>query len=567
MDNGDEEEEELRNFLPASFGKKEQENNFEHRYDQCRREFLPPQHHEHNSDESDDDDDDDISLLPLTHQFTIKQHAKTVSALDVDPAGTRLLSGSYDYHLNLYDFASMSLSSLSPFRSFEPADAHLIHAAKFSPSGDAILVITGSSQAKVFSRDGKDEREFVRGDMYLTDMHNTSGHVAELTSAAWCPWDRNLFVTSSADSTVRVWDQSVRRRHRDLIVYKSKTGRANLGLLGKPKVTAVAWQESSQARTIVAATDDGALSYWPVTGPLSRPAGQVAAAHEPGTWTSGVTCGADGTTVLTRGGDHSVKLWDTRNFSRPVLVRTGLRNQFQETDVSFGPDERFIVTGTSATPQSPGQVHVLDKTDLSTITTVDAPSPSSSVVRTAWHAKLNQIFASTSSGEVLALFSRELSSRGAKLVVERAAKVKHVDDDVTANVDMSAVVGSDHGNRRPHHQQNGTGVTGSSRQKTKNDDRRDPVKTRAPELPYTGIFARNNPDEQHIKQNVAIQGLTEDPRDALLKYAKKAEEEPIFFKVYKKNQPKPIFAEPEDDDEDDKNDDDDKKNYKRLRRR
>ncbi len=60
----------------------------------------------------------------------------------------------------------------------------------WSPTGDAFLVVTGSPQPKVYTRDGKEEGEFVRGDMYIRDMKNTKGHVSGCTGGAWHPTDK-----------------------------------------------------------------------------------------------------------------------------------------------------------------------------------------------------------------------------------------------------------------------------------------------------------------------------------------------------------------------------------------
>ena len=60
----------------------------------------------------------------------------------------------------------------------------------WSPSGDAFLAVTGSPQPKVYDREGKEQGEFVRGDMYIRDMKNTKGHVSGCTGGSWHPTDK-----------------------------------------------------------------------------------------------------------------------------------------------------------------------------------------------------------------------------------------------------------------------------------------------------------------------------------------------------------------------------------------
>jgi hypothetical protein len=57
-------------------------------------------------------------------------------------------------------------------------------------AGDAFLVVTGSSQIKVYDRDGIVRGESIRGDMYIRDARNTKGHVSPTTYGQWHPTDR-----------------------------------------------------------------------------------------------------------------------------------------------------------------------------------------------------------------------------------------------------------------------------------------------------------------------------------------------------------------------------------------
>lgn len=82
------------------------------------------------SDSSFDDDDDDAQqvdsdTLPLSHEVTLKDHSKVVSALALDPSGARIASGGHDYECKLWDFGGMN-ASLKPFKSWEPAGSYYV---------------------------------------------------------------------------------------------------------------------------------------------------------------------------------------------------------------------------------------------------------------------------------------------------------------------------------------------------------------------------------------------------------------------------------------------------------
>lgn len=76
--------------------------------------------------------------------------SQIVSALAVDNSGSRVLSGSYDYTVRMYDFQGMN-SRLESFRQLEPFEGHQVRTLSWSSTSDRFLCVTGSAQAKVTS--------------------------------------------------------------------------------------------------------------------------------------------------------------------------------------------------------------------------------------------------------------------------------------------------------------------------------------------------------------------------------------------------------------------------------
>ena len=70
-----------------------------------------------------ENDDDDFPQFPITHEITLKDHTKVVSALALDPSGARIVSGSHDYDCKLWDFGGMDMRC-KPFKSWEPAGTY-----------------------------------------------------------------------------------------------------------------------------------------------------------------------------------------------------------------------------------------------------------------------------------------------------------------------------------------------------------------------------------------------------------------------------------------------------------
>ncbi|ANB13484.1 hypothetical protein AWJ20_1777 [Sugiyamaella lignohabitans] len=526
--------------LPRGFGKQLEKGDCEARYAKAQRpeysEKLRQGTGKHvergddSSNEETDDSDDDTDYLPISHQLVFRGHDKKVSSVSVDSGGNRFVTSSYDETVKFWDFSGMDSLALNAFRSVEPKEYHQVHKVMHSTSGNVVLAVPRFSRSKLYSRDGQELGEYKGGDMYLVDMKNTKGHVAEITSAEWNPVNGDEeFVTGGHDSTIRIWDASRFQSQKSVIVVRDDKGAS------KSRVSCVCW--ASDGTSVIGGTLEGGLKMWDPRGSLIRPSHSISEAHvadkhaDISVGISGLISSVDGNTIISRGGEGaedqgSIKIWDKRRFKTPVMQRLGLSNASEETNIAFSPDERYIVTGTTTS------LEILDRSDLASISSLTLSTQPCQVTSVLWHPKLNQIFAGTSNSELYLLFSRDRSSKGALSVIERAPRVRHIDDNssVTTNVDILGI--------------NDEAMEYMQQRKTKRKQDAELFKPNAGESSIWGT-----PDKEHVENNVRLGNTgAEDPREALLKLAPQAESDERF-----KNMPKEpkIFSALSDEDEED----------------
>ncbi|KAJ5343248.1 uncharacterized protein N7506_003072 [Penicillium brevicompactum] len=505
------------------------------------------------SDDDSDDSDDDEDEFPVSHELVLKSHERAVTTMTVDPSGARLITGSSDCNLKLHDFASMTPSTLRAFKTVDPSarntsaaqDTHPVNFVAFCPLAPSyVLVVPASSQPRILSRDGETLTEFAKGDPYLRDLHLTKGHISEVTCGAWSPSDENLCATGGSDGTIRIWDANVGRKQNEVIVHKSRAA----GSAGRTKITAVAWSSPKQGGPdiLVGAGLDGSLAMWSGNGPYTRPSGEIRDAHVKDTWTSGLDISSDGRLVVSRGGDDTIKLWDTRKFKTPITTVThpSTSARFPTSNIKFSPSSANVITGSET-----GHLHILNPATLRP-ELVTPVTPGSPLITVQWHEKLNQILTGSANGETHVLYNPTMSTKGAATVMSKAPKARHLDeislttDTAEAMSGDSIVVGS---NGVPHYSSSTwsarhpeVGLTASGRS-------RDP---RRPHQPAATPFGKTNPDDKHIRESLPLSAaLHEDPREALLKYAEQAEKNPLYTQAYRETQPKAIYAELSDEEE------------------
>ncbi|KAK2986347.1 hypothetical protein RJ640_026611 [Escallonia rubra] len=487
-----------------------------------------------------DAEEADQYRLPLSNEIVLKGHSKVVSALAIDHSGSRVLSGSYDYTVRMYDFQGMN-ARLESFRQLEPFEGHQVRSLSWSPTADRFLCVTGSAQAKIYDRDGLTLGEFMKGDMYIRDLKNTKGHITGLTCGEWHPKTKETVLTSSEDGSLRIWDVNDFKSQKQVI--KPKLARP-----GRVPVTTCAWDR--EGKCIAGGIGDGSIQIWNLKpGWGSRPDIYVAQCHS-----DDITClkfSSDGRILLSRSFDGSLKVWDLRKMKESLRVFEDLPNNYAQTNIVFSPDEQLFLTGTSVERDSTtgGLLCFYDRTKLDLVSRVGI-SPTCSVVQCAWHPKLNQIFATAGDkkqGGTHILYDPSLSERGALVCVARAPRKKSIDD-----FQPQPVVHNPHALPLFRDQ--------PSRKRQREKALKDPLKSHKPEIPMTGPghggrvgTTKGSLLTQYLlKQGGMIKEtwMDEDPREAILKYADVAAKDPKFIApAYSQTQPEPVFAKSDSEDE------------------
>lgn len=523
----------VSSYLPSSFGSTKREKQNEPIVSD-----LIASTEEDEEDEDAEDDENSPSKsdynLPITKKVSIEQHTKTVSCIDIDSSGSRFVTGGYDYNIGYYDFGGMD-SSLQPFRYVNPDGAYKIKSLKFSKCSQWLLCATSSNTPVLMDRNGSKVRTYAEGDQYLRDLKHTSGHVSALTSCAWNPVSSDHFMTSAADGTVRIWNIGYRQRQDHVIVVRSKkpTG-------GRSAVTHARY--NNDASLIITGSEDGSLKLYPAKGPRNFASSEIVEAHSKGSEITSLAIDrSTGHLVSSRATDGTLKLWDTRNWKQPVAVRTGMPNFCSETSCVFSPDDRLIATGTSAKKgEEWGKLVFLDPANgLDLVHSVDQLTKSS-VVGLVWPPSINQIITGNGDGTASILYDPALSKKGALLAMSKAPHSK--EPAIVTDNPVGRII-------TPHALPLFRDTEGRSLKRARIKARKDPVKSHLPTPPVSGPGQGGRLGSgvtQAIMSELipSINTRDEDPREALLKYAKIAEEEPMFVTpAYQQTQPK-AFLDP-----------------------
>eukprot|EP00172_Hildenbrandia_rubra_P000903 Plantae.Rhodophyta-Hildenbrandia_rubra.ctg151.p1 GENE.Plantae.Rhodophyta-Hildenbrandia_rubra.ctg151~~Plantae.Rhodophyta-Hildenbrandia_rubra.ctg151.p1 ORF type:complete len:680 (+),score=115.18 Plantae.Rhodophyta-Hildenbrandia_rubra.ctg151:58-2097(+) len=400
---------------------------------------IDPKIIDDSSDDSDDSSDDEGNQqqsqfdrrgtvyafseedLPISHEVTLgTAHDTTISSIDVDQAGSRIITTSYNQNLKLWDFGGMN-SRLLPFRNLEPLGEHSLGGAEFSTTGN-ILIYGSAHAAKILSRDGEELASCPSGFMYSVDMARTKGHASEISSAAWHPAVHQQFCTTSGDGTLRLWEASETNCSQSKIM---KLRNARGGKLGGSRLC-----YASDGKSIVLGCEDSSLKIFDPSSYSPRPALENDTAirkHSEITSVAFSPLSCPAPLVLVRSCDDVMRLFDVRSFQRPLMTAENLPCAVSRTRGIFvGETGRYLVTGTSARRKSGENANLVyfDRQSRAEVnrTTVDVER--GSVVALAWNPVINQILYGCADGTVKVQYRPETSKRGILQCVEKHQRRK-----------------------------------------------------------------------------------------------------------------------------------------------
>ncbi|KAK4522504.1 hypothetical protein GAYE_PCTG10G0394 [Galdieria yellowstonensis] len=436
-------------------------------------------------------------------------------------------------------FLSNPQGKLKYFASVEPLGAYPLRLVEFSPTGSSILVIGGSSRAKILTRDGDDLAETPQGDMYLVNMKNTKGHIASLLYGNWNPARNDSFATSSADGTLRIWSlmKTGSVQQSCILTLKANDGKKN---------TCSAFRHTNDGKRLFCACDDGSLKIYDPSASTIKPVEVVSNVHTsrdgPGIATD-LRLTGDDLTLITRTSNDCLFMWDCRRLEEPLAVFENLPNSNNLGACVFSPSNDYICTVTSdGSKNGASSVVFFSRATVSRCFEVAVPQRNGAAVSVCWPCALNQVFYGSTSGNVTGLYSPETSKKGLLLCVSKPEKRQ---EGSIANIGAGEIFLP---NALPMYQTeflpNGLPMTEANK---RNKLRKDPVLTKKPSVPSgprPDLVGKTTLSSHLLMQSGAKkEWVDEDPREALLRYEQESKSKPIFTGRAYQHQDKVILAE------------------------
>ena len=463
--------------------------------------------------------------IPMSHVVRFHHTKKAcINSLDIDNKNNRLVTGSSDGTVKIWDFNSLTRRPKSNHSGF-------------------FLVCTESSQAKIISREGVEEISCLKGDNYLVDIRNTKGHTYGLRDGKWHPLEKNIFLTSSADATIRLWDIYGKQfgidseiAHKN--IFKIRTTK-------NKKIPVNCCNFNRDGKIIIGGVNDGSIQLFTTKSYL--PQIYIPNAHENNCEISSIVFMENNRNFYSRATDNTMKLWDLRKYTRPIKIFDNLPSNSYKTEICLSPEEDYVLTGTSIIKDKNkkeneiqyGQVKVFSTTNHELINSYDI-SPNNSVISLKWRKKINQILVGTTDGYINIYFSPPNISNGGIInsIFKRPKEYKEQQDIYNAPVPIITPMQLPLFEEKEFSRQTYLEKIGAIEEQTE-----DNIVGAKNFKPFSmSKPAKHNTLTQHIFKNLNKAIYEEgDPQEQLNKFGGKKGEGIWIEKAYKNTQPKEIL--------------------------
>ncbi|CRG97351.1 WD-repeat protein, putative [Plasmodium gallinaceum] len=285
--------------------------------------------------------------------FDIKEevlniHKKNICGIKLIKNGNTLIISGNDNIVRIYDFKNMNKYEKNYTNFISLSEGSITQSLD---GKNNFILIGNGNKCYVYNKNGQLIKNTIRGDMYIKDANNTKGHTRQINCCKFHPFDENIFISGSLDSTLRIWNLKKNICYgldNELVHYQclkivNEKNIMNNNILccefNKEGDTIIVGCDNGQVEIRNKISNDYTFSY------KSNYTIKKNIAHK-NSIIDILASKKNNNFFFTRSLDNTIKYWDMRNLKESLNTIEGVETIINKSNICFFDSEKYIIVGT-----------------------------------------------------------------------------------------------------------------------------------------------------------------------------------------------------------------------------
>jgi len=238
---------------------------------------------------------------------SLEGHTDCVNSVCYSPNGKRIVSGSEDTTIRIWDAETGKQIG-------EPLEGYAgVKSVCYSPNGKRI--VSGNNDETIRIWDSKTGKQIGK---------SLEGHTGTVNSVCYSP-DGKRIASGGSDETIRIWNAETGKQ----------IGKPLVGHIGS--VNSVCY--STDGKRIVSVDDDEIILIWDAKTGMD-----IELLTEHMSFVNSVSCSPDGKRIVSGSNDSKIRIWDLKTGNRIKLLDG---HKYSVNSVCYSPDGKRLASGSS----------------------------------------------------------------------------------------------------------------------------------------------------------------------------------------------------------------------------
>ncbi|CRG99198.1 WD-repeat protein, putative [Plasmodium relictum] len=274
-------------------------------------------------------------------------HKKNICGIKLIKNGNTLIISGNDNIVRIYDFKSMNKYEKNYTNFISLSEGSITQS--LDGKNNSILIGNGN-KCYVYNKNCELIKNTIRGDMYIKDAKNTKGHTRQINCCRFHPFDENIFISGSLDSTLRIWNLKKNNCYgidNELVHYQC------LKILNEKNImnnNILCCEFNKEGDTIIIGCDNGQIEIRnKISNDYTFSYKSNYTINKNMTHKNSVidilVSKKNSNFFFTRSLDNTIKYWDLRNLKICLNTIEGVETISNKSNICFFDNEKYLIAG------------------------------------------------------------------------------------------------------------------------------------------------------------------------------------------------------------------------------